>query len=79
MSCSRPQCGSIMCDDYVNLIGYVCSDCQKEFKKFLKAKNLNPETDSEIQELLIEFMETNKGKYEIGNRCSVDDFFKNRY
>jgi len=32
MSCHRKCCENIMCDTYIDGIGYVCNDCQTEFK-----------------------------------------------
>ena len=33
-SCSNTDCDNIMCDTYINTVGYVCNDCQKAFKQY---------------------------------------------
>lgn len=35
MNCSRKDCSSIMCHTHISGVGYICSDCQTEFKNFL--------------------------------------------
>jgi Na+-transporting NADH:ubiquinone oxidoreductase subunit NqrC len=74
-SCSRPKCYSIMCDTYVNSIGYICTDCKEEFKKFFsKEKGTRPE----IARLLKEFMKTEKLEKSYAdfiNEITVDTFF----
>lgn len=77
MSCSRSDCGSIMCDTYVDGIGYVCFSCQNEFKEYLQAEGINPQTEGEIHKALKLFMETEKGQFDKGKEMSVDHFFKN--
>lgn len=73
LSCSRIYCDSIMCDTCVDSIGYVCYECQKEFKDAFP--NLNNE--NEIKRELGKFMNTEKGHYINHNReINVDDFFK---
>lgn len=75
MSCSRPSCPNIMCQTYVNSIGYVCTECQNEFKDYLKKEQLTPKTEGEIKNQLVLFMETDKDRYVDGDEISVDDFF----
>jgi len=77
MSCSRRNCESIMCDTYVDGIGYVCRDCQDEFKGYLAQHQIDPRTSGDIQDSLKEFMRTyKKGEYEERNReITVDAFF----
>ena len=76
MSCSRYGCENIMCDTYVDGVGYVCYDCQKEFEKYLKKKGLNPETEGQIKKHLKDFMETEKDEYVEGKEMDVDEFFR---
>ena len=75
MSCSRKECESIMCDTYIrdNDIGYVCYECQAEFKVYASANNLR--TEAEILNSLARFMGTPKGNYNNSPEKSVDDFF----
>lgn len=74
--CFRNDCNNIMCDTYIESIGYVCSDCKREFKDYLEENNLEPKNEYEIKKELKKFMETLKD-----NSCkddiSVDDFFSN--
>jgi len=76
LSCSRNACNSIMCDTYVSGIGYVCNECQLEFKDYLSSKDIKAETEGDIYRVLKEFMKTQKGYYTQGNEMSVDEFFK---
>lgn len=76
MSCSRKSCENIMCDTYVNSVGYVCYDCQREFEDYLKSNQLNPETEGQIEKELKTFMDTEKDFYREGNEMSVGQFFK---
>lgn len=75
MSCYRKDCESIMCSTYVDEIGYVCDECQEEFKDYLKIKGKNPENEGRIKKQLKKFMSTEKGKYTIGKETDVDSFF----
>lgn len=75
LSCSRPDCPQIMCDVYVNGIGYVCYECQKEFRDYLEKEGLNPQTEGEIRRELQKFMATNRGSYDKGKEMTVNEFF----
>jgi hypothetical protein len=75
-SCSRQRCNSIMCDTYVDSIGYVCNECQEEFKLYLEKKPLHVTTDCQIQRALEEFMVTDKGTYDDGVEITVNEFFR---
>jgi hypothetical protein len=76
MSCSRPDCPQIMCDFYVDGIGHICHECQREFQDYLEKEGLNPSTEGEIKNELKKFMATDKGKYEKGKEMTVTEFFK---
>jgi len=78
LSCSRPYCERIMCDTYVKGIGYVCEDCQKEFKEYISKEKIHLNNNQNINEELEKFMETKKVSYSKENitGISVDDFFK---
>lgn len=78
MSCHRPDCDSIMCDTYVDDVGYVCRECQREFSDYLEKVNVPHGTEGEIKEALRDFMPTRKGQHAQGKEMSVDDFF-NQY
>ncbi len=76
--CSRENCGNIMCDTYVQSIGYICFDCKSEFKKYLQKNGLNPMTEGQISKELEKFMITSKDTYTDGKKITVDDFFNER-
>lgn len=77
LACSRKHCENIMCDTHISSIGYICFDCQSEFKEYLNKYNLNPTTQKEITMLLSTFIKTEVNSYnEDTDEISVDDFFK---
>ena len=79
MSCSRKDCVSIMCHTYVQSVGYICYECQSEFKDYLQKNGLKPNTESQITKELEKFMVTSKDTYTDGNdETTVDDFFNER-
>jgi hypothetical protein len=75
MSCSRSSCPSIMCDTYVDGVGYVCRECQTEFKEYLVSNGIVVNTEGEIKRELKKFMDTEKDTYTKGAEMSVCDFF----
>lgn len=75
-SCNRNKCTSIMCDTHIQSVGYVCNDCQDEFKKWLIATNKNPQTEAEIVKALNLFLGMPKSGYQCDDKISVNDFFK---
>lgn len=76
-SCYRNNCDSIMCDTYVDGVGYVCDDCQREFKNYLETKGIVVETEGEIKRELKKFMDISKDTFTKGKEMSVDEFFNN--
>ena len=79
MSCSRNGCHSIMCETYVNSVGYICNDCQKEFKQFLSAGNISAKRENEIENALKIFIETYKDTFNREDKeVDVDTFFRHR-
>lgn len=79
MSCSRKNCENIMCDTYVDGVGYVCYKCQEEFKKYLRFSNLNPSNDSDIRNYLEYFIQTKKGIYSGSYDDEIIDSFFNKH
>jgi hypothetical protein len=75
MSCSRPNCSNIMCDFHIDGIGYVCYECQREFRDYLEKEGLNPQTEGEIRRELQKFMATEKDTFVKGKEMTVDEFF----
>jgi hypothetical protein len=76
-SCSREDCPNIMCDTYINSIGYICFERQNEFKEYLKKYNIELTTEGEIMDELKKFINTPKDKYKT-KETTVNDFFKER-
>lgn len=78
MQCHRKDCENIMCDLYIEDIGYVCYECQSEFKAYLKEMNEDEEgmKHREIKARLKHFMKTSFGSYTEEEDISVDDFFR---
>mgnify|MGYP003516642626 CR=1 FL=1 len=77
MSCDRRECDNIMCDTYINSVGYVCYDCQKEFESFVSAKN-KIRTENKLMKWLNEFMEKPKRQYQtVDEGITVEEFFRN--
>lgn len=75
MACDRIDCESIMCDTYISSVGYICKECQDEFKQFLINENIEVRNEGEINRELEKFMVTTKSKFVHGREISVDDFF----
>lgn len=77
-SCSRNNCHSIMCDTYiVGGIGYVCNDCQDEFKKMYSEDGVSLDTELEIRTELENFMKISKLDFDIDKKMTIDEFFNN--
>jgi hypothetical protein len=64
-----------MCDTYIGGIGYICYDCQSEFKEYLNFIGKDNLSESDIKICLKEFIDSDKDKYSKGNEITVDDFF----
>ena len=79
MSCSRTDCDNIMCDTYVEDIGYICSDCKSEFRdEFEKFEESwgSTITEAVIKGQLETFMKTRKP---LSNEpITLDAFFESR-
>lgn len=75
MICSRHRCNNIMCDTYIPGVGYICTDCQSEFKKYLQQEGINPVNDAQMVKALIAFRETEQGIYEQPEGITVNEFF----
>lgn len=75
LACVRSCCSSIMCDTYIPELGYVCTDCQREFKVHLSDIGYGVDNDEEIKEYLDEFLQTTKPNKWVENNI-VDNFFE---
>lgn len=76
MSCNRTGCESIMCDTYVNSVGYVCNECQSEFKDYVESEGLDVSTEGKIERALKGFMNTDKNSFTEGKEISIEEFFE---
>ena len=76
ISCGRNGCTEIMCNTYIDGVGYVCSSCQKEFRKYLEYKKVFSFNESEIKKELLKFMETELGDYETGKEMTIEEYFR---
>lgn len=76
MSCHRTGCESIMCDTYVDSVGYVCNECQNEFKDYVKSEGLDVSTKGKIERALKGFMNTDKNSFTEGKEISIEEFFE---
>lgn len=65
-----------MCETYIDSIGYVCGECQYEFREYLIAQGIEAKTEGQILRALEKFIETRKGDFSEGPEISVDDFFR---
>lgn len=79
MSCSRKECENIMCDIYIQSVGYVCYECRKEFEAYLKEEGLNPKTEYQTTREVEKFMDTSKKIAGSEDETTVDDFFKKHF
>jgi hypothetical protein len=77
LACVRRGCSNIMCDTYVPDIGYICEECQLEFKRYLSNNGIVTRTDDKIRRELKTFIDIYKGSYESNIETNVDDFFEN--
>lgn len=59
MSCSRRGCCKIMCDTYIESIGYICYKCQNDFEKYVAKKNVK-RTEETLHKLLSKFISKEK-------------------
>lgn len=76
MECGRTGCNNIMCDTHVDGIGYICNECQEEFKTYA-AHNLIS-NDSDMEYLLRRFMQSYKDSFNDYNAEKIDEYFKQR-
>jgi hypothetical protein len=74
MSCNRNKCENILCDTFIDTIGYICNDCKSEFKDYLNDQNKNNLTEGEIRRELRIFIDTIKGNY-YKNITDINTFF----
>jgi hypothetical protein len=74
-TCSRPDCEKIMCDTYIDSVGYMCNECISEFKEYCEVLENTPTTEGSIERELKDFMKTPKDTYKEGTKISVDEFF----
>ncbi len=66
-----------MCDTYVPEAGYICFDCQDEFKNSLPLKRNFIWSDKMIKLSLLQFMKIDKSIYQKTHTADITDFFRN--
>lgn len=71
--CSKKGCDDVMCDTYINDIGYICDECKGEFKLYLESQNITAITSTDIKRNLAIFMRIYKGTHT--GKMTVDEFF----
>lgn len=76
MSCSRNGCNNIMCDTYVDGVGYICYRCQSQFKEYILEWNIYVTTDNEARERLKDFMITEASTDNTSKALDIDEFFR---
>lgn len=77
MECKKHDCENILCDTYIEKIGYVCNECQKEFKQYLSRLNhsIDEMSAQNFAYQLYYFMTLPKGSFALKEMKSVDNFF----
>ena len=75
LACSRKDCSKVMCDTYIPGVGYVCNECEREFKEYISTLDNPPTNERDIVGVLSLFMATDKGKFTKGADVTVDEFF----
>ena len=75
LSCSKVGCNHIMCHTYVPGVGYICSDCQNDFKEWLtRSPLLSMENEYDIQRALIHWLDIPRADRTIA-KINIDEFF----
>jgi hypothetical protein len=75
-SCFRPKCENILCDTYIDSVGYICYECEKEFKEHIDKLEDKPNTEYSILIKLKKFMDTEKNTFTEGKEMDVNEFFQ---
>lgn len=77
LACDRKDCDNIMCDNYVRGVGYICWECEREFKDYVDEKHIELTTEQQIINELNSFMNTEKGEHKKDDSkvMTIDDFF----
>lgn len=78
MSCSRKDCENIMCHTYVNDIGYICSDCQREFEEIMGDQQLSGTKMAEELEIFMKTSATHRNIAGSNEPITARELF-NRY
>lgn len=76
MACSRKGCPHVMCDTYIDDVGYICWECKNDFEKWLEIYEYPPKTEDEIVKHLTVFMSIERTGYDNENEISVSEFFR---
>lgn len=77
MSCSNVECNNIMCDTHVGGVGYVCYECQENFKKFINQRGISIQSDHDIYVALKIFMDRDESYPDYDrNNAIISKFFE---
>ena len=76
LACNRIKCNNIMCDTYVNTIGYICDECILEFKTYVNQQNISVKEYDVMQSTLENFMSIDKYSIHNDSSIDIDEFFK---
>lgn len=74
-SCFRTDCTNIMCDTHVPGVGYVCYECQGEFKLWPDSIGICANTNGKVLSHLKEFMDIPKSNTDSTIVNSIEEFF----
>ena len=68
MSCSKRDCENIMCDTYVDGVGYVCWECKDMFKQWMSTSETHP---GRIKQEFEAFMNEHKSDFSLAGRVAL--------
>jgi len=75
-ACSNTDCDNIMCDTYINAVGYVCIDCQKAFKQHLISQKVGFLNNYELAKELGWFLDGGLSSETPEDYDYIDEFFR---
>lgn len=77
MTCARYRCDNILCRTYIRSIGYICRECQQEFKNYLPTqRDIILDSESQIIKALQKFINIPQGSCDNIPSINIDEFFK---
>jgi hypothetical protein len=76
LNCYRTNCDEIMCQTYVDDVGYICRECQNEFEDYMSRLDVGDLNEYTIKDNLKTFMDTEKGSKKIHPPMTISEFFE---